>query len=193
MNTMQRILGLVLLAMIGLSGCSSGIQYARYMSKDPTLNLKMDYIKGWLYSEQRGEDNAYVQVLFYEKDLKGKSRRALMAVTANPASGYDSQPVTALSVLYDILNKRAKFRDATILSKGVRASLLGAEARIAEMTYTTLDKLHSADARPIRVREKIIVLRKADTVYTVRYENAAQDFSSFEKAFNRIVKTITLP
>jgi hypothetical protein len=186
-------LGMFFVFMSGLSGCAPGIKYARYTSKDLTLNLKMDYIAGWFYSEQRGAKNAYVQVLFYEREQKDRPRRALIAVTARPASGFDSQPVTALSVLYDIINKRSKFKDAAIISKGERSNLLGVEARTAEITYKTLDKLHTAGAKLIPVKEKIVVLRKGDTVYTIRYENAVQDFVSFEKAFTRILKTITVP
>jgi hypothetical protein len=193
---MKRIivcLGIFFVLINVISGCAPGIKYAHYTSKDSALNLKIDYIAGWIYSEQRGERDAYAQVLFYERELKDKLRRALIAVTARPASGFDSQPVTALSVLYDILNKRSKFQDAAIISKGERSNLLGVEARTAEITYRTLDKLHKAGAKLIPVKERIVVLRKGDIVYTIRYENAARDFASFEKAFNRILKTITVP
>ena len=181
-----------LILMNGISGCAPGIKYARYISKDPAFNLKMDYIAGWLYSEQHGGREAYAQVLFYEREKKDNLRRALIAVTVKPASGFDSQPVSALSVLYDILDKRSKFQDAAVISKGERSNLLGVEARTAEITYKTLDKLNVAGVKLIPVKEKIVVLRRGDIVYIVRYENAARDFLSFEKAFNRILKTITV-
>ncbi len=177
----------------GITGCAPGIKYAQYTGKDPRLNLKMDFIAGWLHSEQRGTDDDYVQVLFYERELQQKARRALIAVTLKPASAFDWEPVTPLSVLYDILGKRSKLTDMAVESKGVRGTLLGVETRSAAITYRIPDKLHSAGARLIPVKEKIVVLRKGDTVYLIRYENSSRDFPAFENAFNRILKTITVP
>lgn len=193
MKKMILSLGMGVLFLNGISGCSPGTQYAQYTSRDPFLNVKIEYIQGWRYSEQRGANNSYAQVLFYEREQKGKLRRALMALTARPVSGYDIEPVSALSVLYDILNKRSRFKDFTVLSKGIRSTLMGAESCAAEITYKNLDKLHSAAAKQIAVQERIVVVKKGDTVFVIRYENAVQDFSSFEKAFGHILKTVQVP
>ena len=179
------------LFMIGCNGCASGLGYEKYVSKDPKLNISMDYISGWLYSEHRGAQDSYAQVLFYEPDRKDKSRKAGIAVTVRDMSKVEFDPLSVEAAADDLLKKRLKLKDAKILSKS-KIELLRTVAVDIKLTYKTLDKLYSTDAKLIPVKERIITFNRGGKFYTVRYENTAEEFERFEKAFSHCIKTLEL-
>ena len=179
------------LFMIGCNGCASGLGYEKYVSKDPKLNISMDYISGWLYSEHRGTQDSYAQVLFYEPDRKDKDRKAGIAVTVRDMSKVEFDPLSVEAAADDLLKKRLKLKDAKILSKS-KIEFLRTVAVDIKLTYKTLDKLYSTDAKFIPVKERIVIFNRGGTFYTVRYENTAEEFERFEKAFSHCIKTLEL-
>ena len=170
-------------------GCSGNLKYERYSSKDIEINISMDYISGWLYSEHRGSNDSYAQVIFYELAKKDKTSRVGMAVTVEKSSKVRFQPLTLEAMADDLLNKRLKFKDARILSK-VNTSLFDTEALDIELSYKTLDKLYSADAKLIPVKERIIIFKRNDRFYTLRYENTEEEFNKFAQAFTHCIGTL---
>lgn len=178
------LLGVI--SMLNLFGCFSNLKYEKYSSKDPELNITMDYISGWLFSEHRGSYGSYAQVIFYEPESKDKTLKAGIVVTANKI-----EPAfpTIKEFSDDLITKRLKFKDAAVLLKS-KIELIGTEAINIELSYKTLDKLYGKDAKLVPVKEKIVVFKRNDKFYVVRYENTEEEFTKFYNAFNRIIKTL---
>jgi hypothetical protein len=178
------------IAMFNLFGCSSNVKYEKYSSKDPEINIAMDYISGWLYSEHRGSYNSYAQVLFYEKGDEKKIFKAGISVNVKDMSKLETRPATIEAVADDLKSKRMKFKDFILVSNG-NLKVSGENAIVMDFSYNTLDKLYDVTAKLIPVKEKIAIFKKGNKFYTVRYENTAEDFKRFEKAFSRILNSIT--
>lgn len=177
------------IAMFNLCGCFSNLKYEKYSSKDPEINITMDYISGWLYSEHRGAYNSYAQVLFYEKADKDKVSKAGVSVNARNATKVEVDPATIESMADDIKSKRMKLEDFSMISRS-DANILQEKAIVMEFEYKTLDKIYDVDAKPISVKEKIIIFKKVDKFYTIRYENTKEDFDKLNKAFSHMVRSI---
>jgi len=178
------------IAMFNLFGCSSNVKYEKYSSKDTEINIAMDYISGWLYSEHRGSHNSYAQVLFYEKGDEKKVFKAGISVNVRDESRIEIKPATIEAMADDLKSKRMKFKDSMLVSKG-NLKVSGENAIVMDFSYKTLDKLYSATAKLIPVKEKIVIFKKGSKFYTIRYENTAEDFKGFEKAFIRMLNSIT--
>jgi len=118
---MRFMLNLILLTggiyMFSCCGCSDGSKYEKYSSKDQELNINMDYISGWRYSEHRGSYNSYAQVQFYEPTGPDKDLAASIIVTVKKISKVKISPPTVETMIEDMQTKRLKFKDAKILSK----------------------------------------------------------------------------
>ena len=177
------------IAMFNLFGCSSNVKYEKYSSKDPEINIAMDYISGWLYSEHRGSYNSYAQVLFYEKGDAKKIFKAGISVNVRGISKLETRPATIEAVADDLKSKRMKFKDSMLVSNG-NLKVSGENAIVMDFSYKTLDKLYDVTAKLIPVKEKIVIFKKGNKFYTVRYENTAEDFKGFEKAFRHILNSI---
>jgi hypothetical protein len=177
------------IAMFNLSGCSSNVKYEKYSSKDSEINIVMDYISGWLYSEHRGSYNSYAQVLFYEKGDEKKLFKAGISVNVRDISKLEVRPATIEALADDLKSRRMKFKDSMMVSNG-NLKVSGVNAIAMDFSYKTLDKLYDVTAKLIPVKEKIVIFRKGNKFYTVRYENTAEDFKGFEKAFRRMINSI---
>lgn len=177
------------ISMFNLFGCSSSVKYEEYSSKDPEINISMDYISGWLYSEHRGSYNSYAQVLFYEKGDEKKVFKAGISVNVKDESKIETKPVTIQTMADDLKSKRMKFKDSILVSKG-NTNVSGENAIVMDFSYKTLDKLYDVTAKLIPVKEKVVMFRKGNKFYAIRYENTAEDFKRFEKAFNRMLSSI---
>jgi hypothetical protein len=175
------------ISMLSFSGCSDTLKYEKYSSKDPEINITMDYISGWLYRETRGAKGSYAQVIFLEPQRQGKDFKAAIAVIAESSPKVDKSGLS--SFVDNLLLKRSKLKDMKLLSKD-NSLLCAAEAISVELSYQTLDKLYSVDAKLIPVKEKIIILGKDGKFYTLRYINTDVEYAKFNKAFGHVVKTI---
>lgn len=174
--------------MLNSYGCGRGIKYAEYISKDPELNITMDYIQGWLHREHRGVNDNYASILFLE-NRKEKNFKAKISVTAKNISKIGVIPLSVDAVLDDTIRRRLKFKNAKLLSKS-KISFLKTEAGEILVSYKTLDKLYSIDNKLISVKERIIIFKRGNVFYLLRYENAENEFDKFSGAFSRVIKTI---
>lgn len=174
--------------MTSIFGCSNRLKFERYSSKDPELNLAMDFVSGWLYSEHRGEKSSYAGVVFYE-NKKGDVPKALIGLTVRTESKVKLEPKTTEAFAEDIISKRRKFKEMELLSKSY-GKFSGIDAVNIIMSYKISDKLYGANAKLISAKERVVVLKKNDKFYTIRYENTAKEFNKFDKAFSHILDSI---
>jgi len=177
------------ISMFNLFGCSSDVKYEKYSSKDPEINISMDYVSGWLYSEHRGSYNSYAQVLFYEKGDDKKAFKAAIAVNVRDASKLKDPPVTIEVMADDLKSKRMKFKDYSLVSEA-SSKILGENTIVMDFSYKTLDKLYDVAAKLIPVNEKVAIFKKGGKLYIVRYENTAEDFKKFEKSFKHMLTSL---
>ena len=177
------------MCMINTYGCAEGFKYERYSGNDPELNFTLDYISGWLHSEQTGSKNSFYQVVFYEPAGKDQLSMVSMTVTVEKSQNLEINPLTLDTKAEDILSRRLKFKDAQIVSKD-KKNILGLPAWDIKLSYQTLNKPYSINAKLLPVMERIIIFKRKDKFYTLRYENKVEEFDKFSKAFDRLVNSL---
>jgi len=174
--------------MIHCSGCSDGFKYGKYTSVDRSLGISVDYILGWRPFEQKGSYGSFVQALFIGSDKK-KAVKPTIAITMEPETKVNFKPVTIDGAADDLLAKRAQFKDEKVVIKK-RTKILGEEAYDITLTYLQLDSMDGMKAKLIPLMERIIILKKGDRFYTIRYANTLEGFDTYSKAFSHIISTI---
>jgi hypothetical protein len=177
------------ISMVTFYGCSGNLKYEKYSGKDAELNVAMDYISGWMFSESRGAKGSYAQVTFYEPERKDKSIKAGIVFMVQEAAQLKLASMNVETFAGDLLEKRKKLQDMKVLSRS-KAKALGQDAVVFVITYKMLDKFYSTDARLTPIREKIVLVKAGNKFYTIRYQNMDKEFSVFNAAFDHIVKTI---
>lgn len=175
--------------MSGSCAYSEGISYEHYSSKDPLLSLEMDYIAGWLYSESRGSFEEYAQVIFFEPQRQDKSYKAGIVVTIQNSSKTGFSTLEAF--VKDLTTRRQQLKDCAVVSNS-QGKMLGEEAAIIGFAYKIPEKLHVLNAQSIPVKEKVVVFKKNDKFYTVRYTNTETEFNRFGEAFTHILDSLRL-
>ena len=170
-------------------GCSAGVEYEIYSSKDSEINITINYISGWSYREDRGSNNSYAQVVFYPPQSKDKGLGAVIAVTVKDISRIGFKPQDIKGMADDLLSKRMKFKDAQVLSSS-KIKIQGIEALDIQLSYKTLDKIYALDAKLIPVKERVVILKRENKFYLLRYENRKDEFDKFNKDFSHIIKTL---
>jgi len=168
---------------------SNNPTFENYSSTDEELNLTMDYISDWEYREHRGSYDSYAQVQFYGARKDGIAPSII--VTMKRTSKVSFEPVTIGGLADDLIKKRMLFEDAQVVSKA-DAEILGYPAVDLTLSYKQLNKLHSIDASPISIQERVFILKKEDKFYTVRYVNPQKEFGAFEKAFLHSISTFKI-
>lgn len=176
--------------MVNFFGCS-GVKFEKYSSKDPLINITMDYISGWQNDEVRGSYNSYAQVMFFPFKKGEKGPRTIITVTVRDISKVEFNPLTAEAAVGDLLAKRMQFKKSRVLSKS-KMKLLNTEAIAIELSYLTLENLLSVNSKLIPVKEKVIIFKKNNNFYFLRYENSAEGFDKYSSAFMHMVKTIKI-
>jgi hypothetical protein len=183
------VLTLGVIIMVYLSGCAGGIKYDRYSNTDPSLNLSMDYILGWEHDVQYGSRGSFVQVLFIEHMPEGKTYAGMMVVTVKDRSKLKLETPTIEGIKDDIIEKRFHFKEPKLLS-AAKTKFLGREAIEFTLSYTALDSFNKLSAKFVPIKERIIIFERNDKFYIIRYENLADDFDKYSKAFDHIVRSI---
>ncbi|MFA6216447.1 MAG: hypothetical protein WDL87_02185 [Candidatus Omnitrophota bacterium] len=183
------VLVIGVISMVTFYGCSGNMKYERYSSKDTELNVTMDYISGWMFSESRGAKGSYAQVTFYEPERKDKSIKAGIVFMVQESAQLKLQTLNIEAFADDLLEKRKKLQDMKVLSRA-KAQALGHDAVTFVISYRMLDKFYRMDAQLAPIQEKIVLVKINDKFYTIRYQNVDKEFSRFNKAFDHIVKTI---
>ena len=174
--------------MMNVCGCSDGFKYSRYSSKDPELNLTIDYISGWHCIEHRGEKNENANVLFFE-DKAGDIFKAKVSLNAGDISKSRISPPTIEAIADNISASMLKFEGSKALSRS-KIRLLGTKAVDLQFSYKALDRIYSVNPKLIPVKARMIIFERGDKFYTVRYENREKDFENLSKAFNHMIRTL---
>lgn len=166
-------------------------KFEKYSSKDPLINISMDYISGWQYDETRGSYNSYAQVMFFPFKKGEKSPKVIMAVTVKDSSKVGFNPPTVEAAEVDLIAKRMKFKEAKVLSR-TKQEILNTEAIVIELSYLTLENLLNVNSKLISVQEKVIIFKKENNFYFLRYECPTEEFDKYSSAFEHIVRTIRI-
>lgn len=176
------------LFMININGCADGFKYTRFSSKDPGLNVAMDYISDWVVREHKGPESDAAGVLFYE-NIQGDVFKAKISLYVTNISGKKTSLPSIDAMANDLVLKRLKFKEAKVLSSS-KIKVLGAQAREIILSYKAMDKLYSVDPRLIAVKERVVILYHGSKFYTVRYDNTEDKFDQLNKAFTHIIKSL---
>lgn len=172
--------------MVNNYGCSGSFKYAHYSSKIPGLHVSLDYISGWTVRETRGEKGSYSHVIFIENSA-GDQMKAFMSVTATPADDAQSSDIQAAAE--NLVKKRSLFKAFRVLSRSP-GSLAGLETQELLLTYQSLNKLYRTDASFIPVKERIILCKKGNRMYSFNYQNSERAFDAFNPAFSHMLTTV---
>ncbi|MBU2101769.1 MAG: hypothetical protein ABH865_02140 [Candidatus Omnitrophota bacterium] len=176
--------------MMNLFGCSN-IKFEKYSSKDVLINLSMDYIAGWRHSETRGAYGSYAQVMFFPFEKGNESPRAIIDITVKESAKIKPPFRTVKDAADDIMRKRVQFKDTKLLSEST-IKVLGNDATVIELSYLAPGSFVDVKAKSVPVKEKIIITKKGDNFYFVRYQNAAKEFDQYDAAFSHMVSTMKL-
>jgi len=177
--------------MTSLSGCADNFKYERFTSRNPNFKLTMDQISGWESVMQAGSWGSFLQAVFYEPKSPGKDSKAFMAFTQKDSDKLDFSPVTLKGLEDDLLKKRSAHKDMVLVKKS-KTRLLGAEAINLELTYRALVNEHSTTNPIMPVKERIVIFKKGDKFYTLRYLNLTDDFAKYDPAFYHCVRSVKL-
>lgn len=180
---------LLIIGMVSMVGCSQSFKFERYSSKDPDLDITLDYISGWKITEQKGSFGSFSQVVFSEPTREDKTLLAIIVLTVKKESKVNFSPKTIEGAYADLINKRKSFKDAKVLSES-KIKLVRIEAIESELSYRAIDLPESLKAKLVPIRERVIIFKKNDKFYSLRYENFANDFGRFNEAFSNIVRTL---
>ncbi|HTY44635.1 MAG TPA: hypothetical protein VMD52_01420 [Patescibacteria group bacterium] len=181
----------LIIGMVGIAGCCQNFKFERYVSKTPGLDITLDYISGWKVYEQQGSFDTFKQIVFSEPIRKDKALRASMVLTAEKGSKAAFNPKTIEAAYADLVNKRKSFKDMKVLSES-RIKVLGAEALECRLSYGALDSPESLNAKLVPTDERVVVFKREDTFYFLRYENFSSEFDRYNKAFDHIIKTLKI-
>lgn len=180
----------LIVGMVSMAGCSQqGFKLERYSSRDSELDISLDYIPGWKINEQKGSFDSFSQVVFLESNRGEKTLPSMIVLTVKRESKVKFSPKTIDAAYADIVNKRKNFKDSKVLSES-RMKLLGTEAVEFELSYRALDLPESLKAKLVPMRERVVIFKKNDKFYILRYENFAADFERLNPAFSQIIKTL---
>jgi len=175
--------------MANQEGMCNNSKYEQYSSKDIELNIAMDYIADWRYSEHRGSYGSYAQVQFY-KVVKDKIAPSFI-VTVERSSKVKFTPLTIEGLADDLVKKRILIKDSTLVSQN-ETELLGLPALDLTLTYKKPDKMDSINPTLLPFQERIFIVQKDDKFYTIRYVNPLLAYEEFEQAFLHCIGTLLI-
>jgi hypothetical protein len=174
--------------MLNNCGCSGNFQYALYSGKAAGLQISLEYISGWKFQENRGARGSYSQVMFIE-NRTGEEMKAFMSASATPLAGTDAPAFTLQSAADDLVKKRSRLKGFSVISRSA-GMLAGSETQELVLVYQGLNKLYRTDAVWVPVKERVVLCRKGDTVYSFTYQNAERRFDAFNTAFSHVLATV---
>ena len=192
MNRVTIILIIILVGVVGMIVFNlkkDSFSYERFISKDAELNIEMDYLSGWRYSETRGAFDSYVEVKFIGPQRESGIFSAIMTVLAKRSSKVESKPANIDTMADEWEKGRLKFKSSKVISRS-KTKIHNQEGIDLELSYMTLDKFDQLDAKLIPVKERIVIFKKDNKFYVARYLNIAEEFDKFDKAFYHCVKSI---
>jgi hypothetical protein len=167
------------------------MRYERYVGQGSLSGVSTDYVKGWQYRESPGAYDSYTQTIFLPpvKDIQEKKTRAMMALTVKKSSLQDPALASLEAAVDDLIAKRMKFGDAKVLSKDAR-NLLNMPAGVVDFSYKVPEDLLKIHSERILLKERVVVFRRGGNFYFFRYENRAEYFEQYLRAFEHIVRSL---
>jgi hypothetical protein len=190
-NKIQIFLLIGVIYMFNSYGCAESFKYEQYTSQDSEINVSVDYISGWIYREQRGANDSFAQVVFCVPKKDDVISKAGIIITVEKSSKVRFQPLTIDAMVEDLIARRLKFKDSTVLSKS-KTKIIGIDAREIILTYKTLEDMLLVTSKLVPMQERIFIFFKDDKFYTLRYENIETDFDKYDKAFTHIIHSLKL-
>ena len=192
-NNKIAVLAIGVFIMFQLNGCSvdSPRSYDSYSATDQRINISTRYPKGWIVKEDHGSKGSYSQSIFIEPRDKGKTdlTSAMMVVTVKPAEKLKF--ATAKEYADDLISKKKRAKDFVVVSRSTK-TFLGRDAVDIVATYKMIDKLYSADAKFFPAKEQILVTKRNDKFYIIRYKTSEEKFQKFHKAFDYLVDNLKI-
>lgn len=178
--------------MINTYGCASPADsFQKYSSVDPELNIALEYLSGWVYSEQKGTTGSFAQVVFY-RPQKNLSRIA-MVVTVSPVAKMTLTDKSLLAVVDSLISKRMKFADAKVLKKStLNIKNLNVDATEILLSYKTLNSFYSVKSKLIILKERVVIFEYQNKFYTLRYEAKDSEFGRFDQAFSHLIDSLSI-
>jgi hypothetical protein len=177
------------ITMVTYCGCSNNHEYARFEAKSPAFDITFDYVSGWDHAEQRGSRGSFVQASLYEPVASKKKIRANMVVTVEPAAKAKIEPATIEAYAQGIISRRMNFKDTKLISqKGTKCAGLPAVELV--LGYQLLDNPEVLNAVYVPARERIVIFKRNDAFYVLRYVNDINYFNLFAKAFEHMLASI---
>ena len=82
-----------------------------------------------------------------------------------------------------------KYDSAKVLSKA-EGKILGEDAFDIEFSSRSINSFDSIKAKIMPMKERAIIFKKGDKFYAIRYEDLAENFDKYDKAFDHIVKSV---
>ncbi len=175
------------MCMMNTYGCAENFKYEQYSGKNPELDFTLDYISGWTASEQSGSKSNFSQVVFYPP--RGQAPNTVMSVTVENAEEVGIKPASIDARAQDILNRRLKFEESRVI-KNDKVTFKSLPASEILLSYKSPGTLWSLEQKLINVTEKIIVFKRNEKFYTLRYESKSEDFDKSSKAFEHLADSL---
>ena len=167
------------------------ISYEIYSSKNPKIDVTLDYISGWRYAEQKGAIGSFDQVIFYPPKGKEAGPSAAIVLTIEEAAENAANATGLEAFAQDLTQKRLQFTDAEVLAQ-TKTKVMRQEAREVTLKYKKLKELYSVNQDLVTVKEKLVIFLNGGKFYTLRYENTEKDFDKFSGAFKHIIGTLKI-
>ncbi len=173
-----------------MSGCSVPEKqeyelYSREIPGDRTLSV--EYPAGWKSGSHWGDRGAFYQVLFFPE--QGTLPKPLISVAV-----YFSGP-TALSgareFLDDTIRKRLLFNQSSVLGQS-SLQTSGESALQVLMRYRRPRDIHKLGNDMVFVKERIVILRKGESLMMLRFEHDENNFDATSPLFDHFLQTLSV-
>lgn len=187
------VVAIGVIAMLNFIGCGKGeFEFVKYSSRTPSINITMDYLKGWTWLEHTYKEKNYSAVIFIQlADNKQGVFRGNMEADVFDATKLEVKPQTLEAFTEDIIAKRLKYSESKLLKKS-RLKLLGTQAIDIEISFKILEKLHAAGAKRIPVKTRMVIFQKADRIYLLKLMVREEDYDRYNRAFDHIIKSLRI-
>jgi hypothetical protein len=164
-------------------------RFEKYSSRDPELNVTMDYFRDWNFYEDRGAYDSYAQAIFLEPVRKEKPLRASVVLNIIKESKANFQPLTLTGFFDNQIKKWSSRKEVKFLSRE-KSKIADLPAYSIELTYYELANPEVLPANFVLMRERVFLWQKDRQFYTLRYVNIAKEFGKLENGFIHCVDSV---
>ena len=178
--------------MLNFIGCGkSEFEFAKYSSRTPSINIEMDYLKGWTWLDHIYKEENYSTVIFVQLENQQRVFNGNMEADVFEGANLKVNPRTPEALADDIIAKRLRYPESKLVSRS-QISLLGTSAIDIEMSFKMPEKLHAPNAKLIPLKARIVVFQKSDRFYVLKLMVREGDFAKYNRAFSHIIKSLRI-